>query len=204
MVLTGAAAALVIGASAGVALAATTWTVKPGGAIAFSGSAQVKDATNSAHVVAKCTSVKMSGSVKKGSGLAGAGLGTITKASFSGCTLAGVGITVTTHGLPWKLNATSFAKATGVTTGTISGIDLVAKTTGCTATLDGTGAGKNNGRTKITYTNSTGKIKLLGPGGNLHSWGITPGTCFGVIANGDVQQASGSGTVTPKQTITSP
>ena len=66
------------------------------------------------------------------------------------------------------------------------------------------GAGKNNGVTKITYTNSTGKLKLLGPGGNLHSWGIAPGTCFGLINNGDAQQASGSGAVTPKQTITSP
>jgi hypothetical protein len=179
-----------------------TWTVKPGGTISFSGSAQVRDATNSHHVKAVCTSVKMGGTLKNGSGLSGTALGTIKTASFKSCTLAGVSVTVTTHGLPWKLNATSFKS--GVTTGTISGIDLVATGPGCTATLDGTGAGKDNGKAAITYTNSTGKLALLGTGGNLHSWGIAPNTCFGVINNGDVQQASGGGAVTPKQTITSP
>jgi hypothetical protein len=205
MVLTGAAAALVIGVSAGTALAVNaTWTVKPGGNISFSGSAKVTDQTNPNHTQANCSSVKMSGTVKSGSGLSGTGIGTLTSASFSNCKIATLGVKVAVHGLPWKLNATSFNKTTGVTTGTISGIDLVATGPGCKATLDGTGAGKNNGVTKITYTNSSGKITLLGPGGNLHSWGIAPGTCFGIINNGDVQQASGSGTVTPKQTITSP
>ncbi len=201
MVLTGAAAALLIGASAGAALAVNaTWTVKPGGTFSFSGSAQVKDATNPAHTVAKCSAVKMSGTLKKGSGLSGTGIATIKTASFKNCKIATISVTVTTHGLPWKLNATSFKS--GVTTGSISGIDLVAKATGCSATLDGTRAGKNNGTTKITYTNSTGKISLLATGGNLHSYAVNG--CFGLISNGDVQQASGSGTVTPKQTITSP
>jgi hypothetical protein len=201
--LVGATTALVIGVTAGTALAVNaTWTVKPGGAFSFSGSAQVKDATNPAHTVAKCTSVKLSGTLKTGSGNSGTGIGTITSASFSGCTIANISVTVTTHGLPWHENALSFNKTAGVTTGTISGIDLVATTTGCTATLDGTAAGANNGVTKMTYTNSTGKIKLLGTGGNLHSYAVVG--CFGLVNNNDVQQASGSGTVTPKQTITSP
>ena len=199
MVLTGAAAALVIGVSAGAALAVNaTWSVKPGGAFSFSGSGQVKDAKTG--TVAKCTSIKMSGTLKKGHGLAGAGLGTITKGSFTGCHVASLSVTVSVHGLPWKLNATSFSS--GVTTGTISGIDLVASNPACKATLDGTGAGKNNGTTKVTYTNSTGKLKLLGPGGNLHSYKVTG--CLGLINNGDPQHASGGGTVTPKQTIKSP
>jgi len=109
---------------------------------------------------------------------------------------------VAVKGLPWKLNATSFNKTTGVTTGNISGIELVATGPNCKATLDGTGAGKHNGMTQVTYTNSTGKLALLGPGGNLHSYAVTG--CFGLIMNNDVQQAAGSGGVTPKQTITSP
>jgi hypothetical protein len=197
---TGAAAvALSLGASTALA-ADATWSVAPGGAISFSGSGQVKDATTG--TIAKCTSIKMTGTLKKGHGLAGAGLGTIKTAAFTGCTIATVAITVATHGLPWKLNATSYNATTGVTTGTITGIDLVATAPGCSATLDGTAAGANNGKTKITYTNSTGKIKLLGTGGNLHSYAVSG--CFGLVNNNDVQQASGSGTLTPKQTITSP
>ena len=199
MVLTGAAAALVIGVSAGTALAVNaTWTVSPGGTFSFSGSAQVKDTKTG--TVAKCTSVKMAGTLKKGSGLAGAAIGTISTGSFSGCNVGGIGVNVAVKGLPWKLNATSFKS--GVTTGTISGIELVATNPLCNATLDGTAAGKHNGVTKVTYTNSTGKLALLGPGGNLHSYNVSG--CAGLIANNDPQQSSGSGAVSPKQTITSP
>lgn len=203
VLLTSGAAALALSLGATTAMASSaniTWSVTPGGSFSFSGSAQVKDATTG--TIAKCTSLKMSGTLKSGHGLSGAGLGTIKTASFTGCTIATVAVTVAVHGLPWKENATSFNATSGVTTGNISGIDLVATAPGCSATLDGTAAGANNGKTKITYTNSTGKIKLLGSGGNLHSWAVSG--CFGLVNNGDVQQASGSGTVTPKQTITSP
>jgi hypothetical protein len=203
VLLSSGAVAVAIGVGTTTAMAsniAATWSVSPGGSFSFSGSGQVKDATT--NTVAKCTSIKLSGTLKSGHGLGGAGLGTITTASFTGCTIATIGITVTVHGLPWKENATSFNATTGVTTGNISGIDLVATAPGCSATLDGTAAGANNGKTKITYTNSTGKIKLLGSGGNLHSYAVSG--CFGLINNGDVQKASGSGSVTPKQTITSP
>jgi hypothetical protein len=203
VLLTSGAAALALSLGATTAMASSaniTWSVTPGGTFSFSGSAQVKDAKTG--TVAKCTSLKLSGTLKSGHGLSGAGLGTIKTASFTGCTIATVAVSVAVHGLPWKENATSFNATTGVTTGNISGIDLVATAPGCSATLDGTAAGANNGKTKITYTNSTGKIKLLGSGGNLHSWGVSG--CFGLVNNGDVQQASGSGTVTPKQTITSP
>jgi hypothetical protein len=201
VLLSSGAAALAVALGASTALAAdATWSVSPGGSFSFSGSGQVKDATTG--TIAKCTSIKLSGTLKSGHGLSGSGLGSITTASFTGCTIATVAITVATHGLPWKENATSYNATTGVTTGNISGIDLVATAPGCSATLDGTAAGANNGKTKITYTNSTGKIKLLGSGGNLHSYAVSG--CFGLVNNGDVQQASGSGTVTPKQTITSP
>jgi hypothetical protein len=193
----GTALALALGTTAAMAINAT-WTVKPGGSISFSGSAQVKDTMTG--TIAKCSKVTMSGTVKKGSGLSGTGIGTLSKAAFSNCNVGGIGVKVAVKGLPWKLNATSFKS--GVTTGTISGIELVASNAICNATLDGTAAGKHNGVTKITYTNSSGKITLLGPGGNLHSYNVQG--CAGLIANNDPQQASGSGTVTPKQTITSP
>lgn len=195
----GTALALALGTTAASAIDAT-WTVKPGGAFSFSGSGQVKDTKTG--TIAKCTSIKLAGTLKKGSGLAGAGIGTITSGSFTGCAVGTIGVNVAVKGLPWKENALSFNATSGVTTGTISGIELVATNPLCSATLDGTAAGKHNGVTKITYTNSTGKIKLLAGGGNLHSYAVMG--CGGLINNGDPQQASGSGTVSPKQTITSP
>jgi len=200
---TGAATAVAIGASAGVALAvAITFTINPGGAITAKAGTTTLTDTNTGSVLT-CASSTSSGTLKSGSGLSGADIGSITSASFSGCTIGTIGVNVAVHGLPWKLNAKSFSATTGVTKGNVTGIDLVATTTGCSATLDGTAAGANNGITGISYNNGTGKLKLTSGGGaDLHSWGVVG--CFGLVNNGDVQKASGTLTVTPKQKITSP
>jgi hypothetical protein len=196
----GAAAALAValGTAPSSATTATTWTVKPGGSVNAAGTAQVKDPKTG--TVAKCKSIKLDGTAKKGSGLPGAKLVTIKSASFTGCTIGTISVKVAVHGLPWYLNATSYTS--GVTHGTISGIDLKATATGCSATLDGTAAGKDNGKVAGTYTNSTGVLKLLSTGGNLHAWAVSG--CLGLINTGDPAQASGHATVTPRQTITSP
>jgi hypothetical protein len=194
-------AALALGLSTTAAMASNvdaTWSVSPGGATKAAGSGQVKDTKTG--TVAKCTSIKMSATLKHGKGLSGAGIGTIKSGTFSGCTIATVSVKVASHNLPWKLNAVSYKG--GVTTGTITGIDLKATAPGCTATLDGTKAGAGDGKIKVTYNNSTGTLKLLGSGGNLHSWGVSG--CFGLVKNGDPQKASGSLKVSPKQKITSP
>ncbi len=193
-----AALALTVGTTTAMASSASTWTVMPGGSISGQGSAQVKDATTG--TVAKCSSIKLAGTAKKGSGLAGKGIATIKTASFSGCTIATIAVTVTVHGLPWKLNAQSYKNV--VTTGSVQGVELVATAPGCNATLDGTKAGADNGQIKASYSNSTGKLTLLGSGGNLHAWAVTG--CFGLVNNGDPLKSSGSAAVTPKQTIHSP
>ena len=155
---------LSLGATTASATSANTWTVSPGGSLSGTGTAQVKDTKTG--TVAKCKTIKLAGTLKKGKGLSGTGIGSVTKASFSGCTIATISITVTIGqgSLPWKVNALSYKG--GVSTGDIVGVDLVATAPGCSATLDGTAAGANNGTTKITYTNSTGKLALLGPGGS--------------------------------------
>jgi hypothetical protein len=191
-----AALALALGATPSSATTATTFTVKPGGAVSASGSAQVKDTKTG--TVAKCSSLKLSATLKKGSGLPGAKIGKITTGSFTGCKIGTISVSVAVHGLPWFLNATS--SAGGVTKGTITGIDLVATAPGCSATLDGTGAGKDNGKVTVSYSNSTGKLTILGSGGNLHDYAVSG--CLGLINNGDPETASGSTTVSPKQTIT--
>ena len=44
---------------------------------------------------------------------------------------------------------------------------------------------------------------MLTTGGNLHVWNVSSG-CAGLINSGDPTTFSGTYTVTPKQTITSP
>src|SRR5713226_1328392 len=73
-----AATASVIGLAAAPAFAtAATWTVKPGGATTGSaGTTTVTDVTAGQSVT--CTSSTAKGSFKKGSGLSGTGVGTLT------------------------------------------------------------------------------------------------------------------------------
>ncbi|HEY1916776.1 MAG TPA: hypothetical protein VGH27_14485 [Streptosporangiaceae bacterium] len=196
----GATVALLAMGTPSFATTVATYTVSPGGAATASGTAQVKDTKTG--TIAKCSSLKLDATLKKGSGLKGPKIGSITGPStaFTGCKIGTIAVSVTANGFPWYLNATKYAS--GVTTGTITGIDLVATATGCSATLDGTAAGADNGKVKVTYTNSTGVLKILSTGGNLHDWGVVG--CLGLENNGDPQDATGTTTVSPKQTITSP
>jgi hypothetical protein len=198
----GAATAAMIGLSAAPAFAATTWTVTPGGAITGkSGVTTFKDTKTGNS--AGCESSSTSATLKKGSGLTGTGLGSVSRLSFTSCTgPLGTPFTVTPHDLPWKLNALSYNKTTGVTTGSITGMDATLSGPSCSADGDGTGAGLHNGKVLVQYTNSTGKLKVLTTGGNLHIYKVVG--CAGLIASGDALTVSGTYTVSPKQTITSP
>ena len=126
VLVTGAALAGMLTLSAGSAFAGTDagvaamWTVKPGGVItAKAGTTTLKDTKTGS--VLTCTSSSGKGTVKKGSGLSGAGIGSITALGFTNCTgPLGLTFTVKTTHFPWKLNANSYKN--GVTTGTISGI----------------------------------------------------------------------------------
>lgn len=186
--------------------AATTWTVKPGGA--FTGAATtltMKDTT--ANQTVSCTSAGLSGTLKKGSGLSGTGLGMIT--SFIGakemCTgPAGIAFTMSgVSSVKWPLNAVSYNTTSGVTSGMITHIHFTASGGGCSVTVDGTGATADNGKVKITYTNSTAKLHLVKATGNLHLYKVTSG-CGHIVSTGDVISLSGTYAVSPVQKITSP
>jgi hypothetical protein len=198
--LMGGAAAAIVGLSAGPALAATTWTVSPGGSItATAGTTTLKDTGTGTTL--KCTSSSAKGSVKSGSGLSGTGLGSITSLTFSSCTgPLGLTFTVTSSAFPWHLNASSYSS--GVTSGTLSGIHAKLSGPSCSATVDGTSSTADNGTADATYTNSSGALKVLTTGGNLHIYGVSG--CAGLIKSGDGSTFSGTYTVSPKQTITSP
>lgn len=199
---TGVATAVAVGASAGVALAvAITFTISPGGAItAKAGTTTLKD-TNTGSVLT-CASSTSSGTLKKGSGIGGANLGSITKLSFSNCTgPLGLTFTVTNSAFPWVLSGTSFNATSGVTTGFINGIKSKLSGPSCSANVAGATA-TAKGKVKVTYTNGTGKLKVLATGGNLHVFNVVG--CAGLINSGDATQFTGTYTVTPKQKITSP
>jgi hypothetical protein len=199
----GAAAALLIGASALPAVAAApTWSVKPGGAAtAKAGKTVLKDTKTG--TVLTCTSSSAKITIKKGHKLAGAGLAKITSIGFTNCTgPLGITFTVKSSALPWKLNAVSYNKKTGTTTGTITGIHSTLSGPGCSAVVDGTAAGKDNGSVKVTYVNKTHKLTVLPKGDNLHIYKVSG--CFGLINNGDPSSFTAVDAVSPGQTITSP
>ena len=205
VMVTGAALAGTLALSAGAAGAATnarvaaTWTVKPGGAITGkAGTTTLKDTKTGS--VLTCTSSSASGTVKKGSGLSGTGIASISALTFSNCTgPLGLKFTVKTTHFPWKLNAKSYSS--GVTTGTITGIHAILTGPSCSAVVDGTGASANNGMVTAKYSNGTGKLTTTGAG-NLHIYNVQG--CAGLIGSGDGSSFKGSYAISPKQTITSP
>jgi uncharacterized repeat protein (TIGR01451 family) len=177
-----------------------TWTVKPGGAFkAKSGAVTLTDTTTG--TVLTCKSSAGSGTLESGSGLPGTGIGSITALTFTACTgPLGLTFTATSNALPWALNALSYSS--GVTTGSITGIDATLTGSSCTATVDGTAAGADNGQVSVTYANSSGKLKVLTTGGNLTIYNVSG--CSGLINSNDPATLSATYTISPKQSITSP
>jgi hypothetical protein len=199
---TGGATALTIGATAGVALAvAITFSISPGGAItAKAGKTTLKDTTTAQTL--SCTSSSSSATLKSGHGISGTNLGSITALSFNNCTgPGGFTFTVSDSGFPWTLSGASFNASSGVTTGHISGIFAHLSGPSCTADIAGKTA-TTGGQVKVTYTNSTHKLRVFPGGGTLHIWNVSG--CFTLINTGDASQFTGTYTVSPAQTITSP
>jgi len=202
ILITGGATALAVGVSAGVALAvAITFSIHPGGNISASaGTTKLTDVNSGA--VLQCTSSKSTGTLKSGSGISGTNLGSIKTLTFSGCTGPfGLVFTVTNSNFPWTLHGTAFNATSGVTTGNITGIKSHLSGTGCSADVRGATA-TSAGKVKVTYTNGTHKLKVLGGGGTLHVFNVNG--CAGLLTNGDATRFTGTYTVSPAQTITSP
>ncbi len=194
-----AALAIGFGASSSFAATATTWSVSPGGPVSgTAGTTVLKDTTSGTTVT--CTSSTLTGSLKKGHGLAGKGLGTVTSVAFTNCTVLGQTVSLSSGTVAWPLNAASYKS--GVTHGTITGIHLTISSSVCSATIDGTSGTAHNGMVKITYTNATHKLKILPAGGNLHVYNVSG--CLSLISNGDAGTITSSYAVSPPQKITSP
>jgi hypothetical protein len=199
---TGAASAVAVGASAGVALAvAITFSIHPGGNISASAGVTKLTDTNTGSVLS-CKTSTSTGTLKSGSGISGTNLGSIKTLKFNTCMgPLGLVFTVSNSGFPWTLHGTAFNAGTGVTTGNITGIKSHLSGPSCSADVAGTTA-TTPGKVKVTYTNSTHKLKVLATGGTLHVFNVAG--CAGLINSGDATTFVGTYTVTPAQTITSP
>jgi len=196
ILLTGMAACL----AAGPALAAATWTIKPGGAVTLGlVTAVIKDTTTAAAIT--CARGSLTGTLKPGSGLNGTSAGSITGAAISACFAPGpLNWTITLLGLPWHINLSSYDASTAVVAGTISHMQIRAKGFACSFVVDGTGGGASDGRVKFTYSDRTHQVKTSG--GNLHIF--TVNGCGGLVASGDPVSLTASFTLAPAQVITSP
>jgi hypothetical protein len=200
-----AGAAAVVAASLGAtpALAAATWTIKPGGAtVARSGRATFEDTKTGASF--PCKSVTITATFQSGSRLPGADAGAISAVGFHTCTSPSLVWAMRAGDLPWKVNLSSYHR--GVVTGKISHIQihvaarLPARSSPCSWVIDGTAATASDGVISFRYTDSTGKLTTTG--GDLHAYHVSG--CAGLVGNGDPFTVSAIFTLSPKQTITSP
>ena len=193
-----AAAMGVIGLAAAPALAATTWTVAPGGAVTgTAGTTTVNDVT--AGLTVSCTSSVMKGTLKSGSGLAGKGIGTFSSLAFNSCTADGVTLSVTLSG-KMPLNAIKYNATKKTATMTLSGIKGTLSVPGvCSATVAGKTA-TTGGTVHAKFSNKTSTLKVLTTGSTLHLYNDT----CPITANNDAVNFTGSYKFAPKTTITSP
>jgi hypothetical protein len=200
----GSAAALAATLGATAALAATTWTIKPGGAVTATG-ANVVSTDPKTGSNWTCQSVTLNGNLHSGSGLSGSGAGSISAVTFTRCTnpldvTSRVVFTLTATDLPWHINLSSYSN--GAVTGSISHLQMQLGGPGCKAVLGGSSATAIDGHVRFSYTDSTGRLKILTTGGNLHFYNVTG--CAGLWNNNDPLTVSGAFPMSPKQKITSP
>jgi hypothetical protein len=193
----GAVLAATVGMTATPAMADATWTVSPGGDfIGFAGTTTLKDEGTGTQLT--CESSDASGTAKSGSGHAGAGLASINSLNFNDCT-GPLSITfgVTSGNLPWALNADTYNAGTGVTTGTITGIQAKLSGPGCSADVGGPGGASTTGTVVGTYDNNSGELAISG--GNLHLWNVSG--CFGLVGSGNASTFTGTYVVDPTMAI---
>lgn len=184
-------------------LAATRWTVRPGGPVSIkSGRFTLTDTTTGA--TESCQSSALGGALKSGSALPGTSIGSITTVGFTGCSLPPLGppFILRARDLPWHLNLLSYNATTGVVTGNLSHLQIRFSFPSCTAVIDGTSGVASDGTVKFSYSDRTGVLRLRTSGGNLHSYNVKG--CAGLINTGDSATISATFTVSPKQSITSP
>src|SRR5262249_6762613 len=147
ILLAGLAAGLALGLAAAPALAAATWTIKPGGAGTFGlVSATIKDPKTGNLI--RGPGGRLTGTLQPGRGVDAARGGNTTTAAINPCFGPGpLNWTIPLLGLPWHLNLLSYDASTGLVHGTISHLEIGAKgPEACRFVIDGTRGGASDGR----------------------------------------------------------
>jgi hypothetical protein len=146
--------------------------------------------------------LKATGTLKKGSGLSGHDIGTVTVAAFGSCVALGsVPLTATSRGLPWRISFTSYNAKTEVVRGTVSGVS-VALTGSCQAVVNGSSGPVADGVISAVCNDRIGQLTFLSSGSNLHYWHVR--NCEGLTNDGDPVALTASCMIRPIQDITSP
>jgi len=207
------------------ALAATTFTVSPGGAWsgtrAADSSVGIRDAVS--NQVTLCSGLAVAGSFKSGRGLSGTGIGALTSIVFTGCKAEGVAVTVTVNtsaANPAPINLTQeFPAGSTVFTGQATNVSLTLDdANGCHAVV---GAqilsGGGPGFTGLAYRSSDHRLSFAAAGKGLFVQSATPQCNSGTYHGLDVKQfdrislggfgdsiANSSVIISPAQRISSP
>jgi len=184
--------------SSASAASQATWTVSPGGAFtAHSGDSQ----WSMPNLIFRCTDSDAPGTLKSGSGLDGAGIGTIDNLTFTNCSWGGVLMTFdTSTALPWKLNVTGVdSNNPDRVPGSITGIIAnVADQDGfCEATFAGPAGPTDSGTFTGYYDNGTDQLVIEDGDLTAHD-----ADCLGLINTGDPVEYTGTYDVSPPQAIT--
>lgn len=200
---TGAALASALGLVTS-ASAAGTWTVSgapaTGAATLTSTNTVLTDPSTGTQL--HCTTAGATTDLTNGTGKSGSPLAHVTAATWSNCSgPLGITFSVTAQNLPWSKNAVSYNSATGVTTGTLTGVEAHISGVGCTADFRGTSA-TSTATVDVKFTNSTHTLTVLGTG-NLHAYNVS-GSCLGLLNSGDAVTYTGDYVAGAPVVITSP
>jgi hypothetical protein len=196
ILVTAVAATVAIGGTAALASPTATWTVKPGGAVSIV-TAKLTLTDPKTGTKLTCSSAKMTGTLKSGSGLQGTDAGSIRKVSFTKCLWSKGGNPDLSMAIsPWHINLAS--DSNGAVAGTVSGIGLQTTNGACAAGI--LGHGKSGGIAKLAYNDTTNAGTLTGE--NLH---VVVEICGAELYHvGDPINLSASFSMHPAQAITSP
>jgi hypothetical protein len=186
------------GLSAGPALAASTWTVSPGGHFtAVSGTAVLTDTSTGASI--RCAASSLGGTLRSGTGLSGTDIGDVTAFGLSSCTGLGQTFSTTATDFPWQLNATSYSSVTrgprsgGIAILNLLGVSEMLNAISCHLWWWGTPPDLT-----LQYNNSSAALtSLTSPAMRLYD----VSGCSGAFNDGDTMSLSVTYTVSPVQFI---
>jgi hypothetical protein len=211
LVLAGAAGIVAAGLAPAAAQGTTGWTVRPGADITVTFGVLTLEGTRSGTETFACDTA---GGTAGGNLKAGTNpnpIGHISSVAFpldppgnpegTNCEgPASLAYILTLNDLPYPVNALSYSS--GITQLSLTHVHGTFVGPSCSVIFDGeAGAGTDSGVLGATYNNGTHTLRLTKTGTSLDAYHETGG-CAGLIKNGDTFTLTGSGNVSPAQTIT--